>query len=47
MKYITKVFHQVNDYPMSIINSIEQQELNDVKVRMEEQKLKKPPIKFS
>ena len=29
MKYLTKVFHEVNDYPMSIINSIAQQELND------------------
>ena len=29
MKYLTKVFHEVNDYPMSIINTIAQQELND------------------
>ena len=28
-KYLTKVFHKVNDYPMSIINAIAQQELND------------------
>ena len=28
-KYLTKVFHEVNDYPMSIINAIAQQELND------------------
>ena len=29
MKYLTKVFLEVNDYPMSIINAIAQQELND------------------
>ena len=29
MKYLTKVFHEVNDYPMSIINAIAQQELYD------------------
>ena len=29
IKYLTKVFHEVNDYPMSIINTIAQQELND------------------
>ena len=29
MQYLTKVFHEVNDYPMSIINAIAQQELND------------------
>ena len=29
MKYLTKVFHEVNDYSMSIINAIAQQELND------------------
>ena len=29
MKYLTNVFHEVNDYPMSIINTIAQQELND------------------
>ena len=29
MKYLTKVFHEVNDYPMSIINTIAQQQLND------------------
>ena len=29
MKYLTKVFHEVNDYPMSIINTIAQQELSD------------------
>ena len=29
MKYLTKVFHEVNNYPMSIINKIGQQELND------------------
>ena len=29
MKYPTKVFHEVNDYPMSITNAIAQQELND------------------
>ena len=29
MKYLTKVFHEVNDYPMAIINTIAQQELND------------------
>ena len=28
-KYLAKVFHEVNDYPMSIINAIAQQELND------------------
>ena len=28
-KYLTKVFHEVNDYPMSIINAIAQRELND------------------
>ena len=28
-KYLTKVLHEVNDYPMSIINAIAQQELND------------------
>ena len=29
IKYLTKVFHEVNDYPMSIINTVAQQELND------------------
>ena len=29
MKYLTKEFHEVNDYPMSIINTITQQKLND------------------
>ena len=29
IKCLTKVFHEVNDYPMSIINTIAQQELND------------------
>ena len=29
MKYLTKVLHEVNDYLMSIINTITQQELND------------------
>ena len=29
MKYHTKVFHKVNDYPMSIISKIAQRELND------------------
>ena len=29
MKHLTKVFHEVNDYPMSIINKIAQQELSD------------------
>ena len=29
IKYLTKVFHEVNNYPMSIINTIAQQELND------------------
>ena len=29
MKYLTKVFHEVNDYPMSIINTIAEKELND------------------
>ena len=29
MKYLTKVFLEVNDYPMSIVNAIAQQELND------------------
>ena len=29
IKYLTKVFHEVNDYPMTIINTIAQQELND------------------
>ena len=29
MKYLTKVFHEVNNYPMSIINTIAQQELKD------------------
>ena len=29
IKYLTKVFYEVNDYPMSIINTITQQELND------------------
>ena len=28
MKYLTKVFHEVNNYPMSIVNSIVQQEPN-------------------
>ena len=28
MKYLVKVFHEVNDYPMSIINSIAKQELS-------------------
>ena len=26
MKYLMKVFHKVNDYPMSIINKIAQQD---------------------
>ena len=29
MKYLTKVFHEFNDYPMSILNTIAQQGLND------------------
>ena len=29
MKYLTKVFHEVNDYSMSVMNTIAQQELND------------------
>ena len=28
MKYLTKVFHEVNDYPMSIINTIAEQEFD-------------------
>ena len=29
MKYLTKVFHKLNDYSMSIKNAMAQQELND------------------
>ena len=29
IKYLTKVLHEVNDYPMPIVNTIAQQELND------------------
>ena len=29
IKYLTKVFHGVSNYPMSIINKIAQKELND------------------
>lgn len=29
MKYLTKVFHYVNNYPMPIINETAQQELNN------------------
>ena len=47
MKYLTKVFHEVNDYPMSITNAIAQQELNDSQSKIEEQKPTKLPIKFS
>ena len=28
MNYLTKVFHKVNDYPMPIINTVAQQQLN-------------------
>ena len=29
MKYLMKVFHEDNNYPMSVIKTIAQQELND------------------
>ena len=29
MKFLIKVFHKLNDYPLPIINAIAQQELND------------------
>ena len=47
MKYLTKVFHEVNDYPQSIINTIAQQEFNIVELKKEEQKLTNLPINFS
>ena len=47
MKYPTKVFHEVNDYPMSITNAIAQQELNDSESKKkEEQAITKLPINF-
>ena len=33
MKYATKVFHQVNDYRMSIRNTILQQKFNDTETK--------------
>ena len=45
IKYLTKVFHEVSDYPMSITNAIAK--VNIVKVKIKEQKLTKFPIKFS
>ena len=45
IKYLTKVFHKVSDYPISITNAIAK--VNIVKVKIKEQKLTKFPIKFS
>lgn len=47
MKYLKKVFHEVNDYPMSIITKIAQQELMIDKIKKEGKILMKLPIKFS
>ena len=43
MKYLTKVFHEINDFPISIMNTI----MQIVKVKIEEQELMKFPIKFN
>ena len=41
IKYLTKVFHKVNHYPMSTVNKIAQQEPNDGQSKKKEQKLMK------
>ena len=33
IKYLTKVFHEVTEYPMSIMNKSVQQELNDSQIK--------------
>ena len=33
IKYLTKVFHEVTEYPMSITNKSVQQELNDSQIK--------------
>ena len=46
MKYLKKVFHEVNNYSMSVINKLHKKSLMIVKVKIGKQKPIKLPIGF-
>ena len=47
IKYLTKFSHEVNDYPMFIINKVAQQELNYSQNKNRRAKITKLIIEFS